>query len=75
MLEFFILLVVLLVMALTGFTLVAMLLVSGLFVLLGALGGMLALIIKLAPWLLLVLAVCWLISNRGKRSNTYLLPG
>ncbi|MGL5334225.1 MAG: envelope stress response protein PspG [Aeromonas veronii] len=72
MLEFFILLVVLLVMALTGFTLVALLLVSGLFVLLGALGGMLALIIKLAPWLLLVLAVCWLISNRSKRSNTYL---
>ncbi|MFQ1872139.1 envelope stress response protein PspG [Aeromonas veronii] len=72
MLEFFILQVVLLVMALTGFTLVAMLLVSGLFVLLGALGGMLALIIKLAPWLLLVLAVCWLISNRSKRSNTYL---
>ncbi|MGU5681540.1 envelope stress response protein PspG [Aeromonas allosaccharophila] len=72
MLEFFILLVVLLVMALTGFTLMAMLLVSGLFVLLGALGGMLALIIKLAPWLLLVLAVCWLISNRSKRSNTYL---
>ncbi|WP_429021214.1 envelope stress response protein PspG [Aeromonas allosaccharophila] len=72
MLEFFILLVVLLVMALTGFTLVAMLLVSGLFVLLGALGGMLALIIKLAPWLLLVLAVCWLFSNRSKRSNTYL---
>lgn len=72
MLEFFILLVVLLVMALTGFTLVAMLLVSGLFVLLGALGGMLALIIKLAPWLLLVLAVCWLIINRSKRSNTYL---
>ena len=72
MLEFFILLVVLLVMALTGFTLVAMLLVSGLFVLLGALGGMLALIIKLAPWLLLVLAVCWLISNRSKRTNTYL---
>ena len=72
MLEFFILLVVLLVMALTGFTLMAMLLVSGLFVLLGALGGMLALIINLAPWLLLVLAVCWLISNRSKRSNTYL---
>ena len=71
MLEFFILLVVLLVMALTGFTLVAMLLVSGLFVLLGALGGMLALIIKLAPWLLLVLAVCWLLSNRRKQSNTY----
>lgn len=72
MLEFFVLLVVLLVMALTGFTLVAMLLVSGLFVLLGALGGMLALIVKLTPWLLLVLAVCWLISNRSKRSNTYL---
>ncbi len=72
MLEFFVLLVVLVIMALTGFTLVAMLLVSGLFVLLGALGGMLALIIKLAPWLLLVLAVCWLISNRSKRSNTYL---
>ncbi|WP_429211928.1 envelope stress response protein PspG [Aeromonas veronii] len=72
MLEFFILLVVLLIMALTGFTLVAMLLVSGLFVLLGALGGMLALIIKLAPWLLLVLAVCWLISHRSRRSNTYL---
>ncbi|MFM5127531.1 envelope stress response protein PspG [Aeromonas veronii] len=72
MLEFFILLVVLLVMALTGFTLVAMLLVSGLFVLLGALGGMLALIIKLAPWLLLVLVVCWLISHRSRRSNTYL---
>lgn len=49
MLEFFILLVMLLVMAMTGFTLVAMLLVSGLFVLLGVLGGMLALIIKLAP--------------------------
>ena len=72
MLEFFVLLVVLVIMALTGFTLIAMLLVSGLFVLLGALGGMLALIIKLAPWLLLALAVCWLISNRSKRSNTYL---
>ena len=72
MLEFFILLGVLLVMALTGFTLVAMLLVSGVFVLLGLLGGMLALIIKLAPWLLLVLVVCWLISNRSRRSNTYL---
>ncbi|MFQ2269374.1 envelope stress response protein PspG [Aeromonas enteropelogenes] len=72
MLEFFVLLVVLVIMALTGFTLVAMLLVSGLFVLLGALGGMLALIIKLAPWLLLVLVVCWLISNRKRRTNTYL---
>ncbi|MBW3807059.1 MULTISPECIES: envelope stress response protein PspG [Aeromonas] len=72
MLEFFILLGVLLVMALTGFTLVAMLLVSGVFVLLGLLGGMLALIIKLAPWLLLVLVVCWLISHRSRRSNTYL---
>ncbi|WAG06527.1 envelope stress response protein PspG [Aeromonas jandaei] len=72
MLEFFILLGVLLVMALTGFTLVAMLLVSGVFVLLGLLGGMFALIIKLAPWLLLVLVVCWLISHRSRRSNTYL---
>lgn len=72
MLEFFVLLVVLVIMALTGFTLIAMLLVSGLFVLLGALGGMLALIIKLAPWLLLVLVVCWLISNRRRRTNTYL---
>ncbi|BEE19245.1 envelope stress response protein PspG [Aeromonas enteropelogenes] len=72
MLEFFVLLVVLVIMALTGFTLIAMLLVSGLFVLLGALGGMLALIIKLAPWLLLVLVVCWLISNRKRRTNTYL---
>lgn len=72
MLEFFVLLVVLVIMALTGFTLIAMLLVSCLFVLLGALGGMLALIIKLAPWLLLVLVVCWLISNRKRRTNTYL---
>lgn len=72
MLEFFVLLVVLVIMALTGFTLIAMLLVSGLFVLLGALGGMLALIIKLAPWLLLVLVVCWLVSNRKRRTNTYL---
>ncbi|KXU80290.1 envelope stress response protein PspG [Aeromonas enteropelogenes] len=72
MLEFFVLLVVLVIMALTGFTLIAMLLVSGLFVLLGALGGMLALIIKLAPWLLLVLVVCWLISNRKRRTNTCL---
>ena len=40
-------------------------------VLFGALAGMFALIIKLAPWLLLVLAVCWLLSNRRKQSNTY----
>ncbi|MGL4251213.1 MAG: envelope stress response protein PspG [Aeromonas sp.] len=72
MLEFFILLMVLLVMALTGFTLVAMLLVSSIFVLLGALGGMLSLIIELAPWLLLALFVCWLISHRRQRNNTYL---
>ncbi|HHQ4776012.1 TPA: envelope stress response protein PspG [Aeromonas veronii] len=72
MLEFFILLGVLLVMALTGFTLVAMLLVSGVFVLLGLLSGMLALIVKLAPWLLVALAVCWLISHRRQRNNTYL---
>jgi len=49
----------------------AMLLVSGVFVLFGALAGMFALIIKLAPWLVLVLAVCWLLSNRRKQSNTY----
>ena len=58
-------------MALTGFTVLAMLLVSGVFVLFGALAGMFALIIKLAPWLLVVLVVCWLLSNRRKQSNTY----
>ena len=42
-----------------------------LFVLFGALAGMFALIIKLAPWLLVVLVVCWLLSNRRKQSNTY----
>ncbi|MBP8113661.1 MAG: envelope stress response protein PspG [Aeromonas sp.] len=62
---------VLVTMALTGFTVLAMLLVSGVFVLFGALAGMFALIIKLAPWLVLVLAVCWLLSNRRKQSNTY----
>jgi phage shock protein G len=36
-----------------------------------ALAGMFALIIKLAPWLLVVLVVCWLLSNRRKQSNTY----
>ena len=71
MLEFIVLMLVLVTMALTGFTVLAMLLVSGVFVLFGALAGMLALIIKLAPWLLLVLAVCWLLSNRRKQSNTY----
>lgn len=71
MLEFTVLMLVLVTMALTGFTVLAMLLVSGFFVLFGALAGMFALIIKLAPWLLLVLAVCWLLSNRRKQSNTY----
>ena len=71
MLEFIVLILVLIGMALTGFTVLAMLLVSGAFVLFGALAGMFALIIKLAPWLLLVLAVCWLLSNRRKQSNTY----
>ena len=70
MLEFIVLMLVLVTMALTGFTVLAMLLVSGVFVLFGALAGMFALIIKLAPWLLL-LAVCWLLSNRRKQSNTY----
>ncbi|MFM5193519.1 envelope stress response protein PspG [Aeromonas media] len=71
MLEFIVLMLVLVTMALTGFTVLAMLLVSGVFVLFGALAGMFALIIKLAPWLLLLLAVCWLLSNRRKQSNTY----
>ncbi|MFC5706919.1 envelope stress response protein PspG [Aeromonas eucrenophila] len=71
MLEFIVLMLVLVTMALTGFTVLAMLLVSGVFVLFGALAGMVALIIKLAPWLLGLLLVCWLISNRRKQSNTY----
>ena len=71
MLEFIVLMLVLVTMALTGFTVLAMLLVSGVFVLFGALAGMFALIIKLAPWLLVVLVVCWLLNNRRKQSNTY----
>lgn len=73
MLEFIVLILVLIGMALTGFTVLAMLLVSGVFVLFGALAGMFALIIKLAPWLLLVLVlvVCWLLGNRRRQSNTY----
>ncbi|MDH1223523.1 envelope stress response protein PspG [Aeromonas caviae] len=74
MLEFIVLILVLIGMALTGFTVLAMLLVSGVFVLFGALAGMFALIIKLAPWLLVVLVVlvvCWLLNNRRKQSNTY----
>ena len=71
MLEFIVLMLVLVTMALTGFTVLAMLLVSGVFVLFGALAGMFALIIKLAPWLLGLLLVCWLISNRRQQSNTY----
>lgn len=71
MLEFIVLMLVLVTMALTGFTVLAMLLVSGVFVLFGALAGMVALIIKLAPWLLGLLLVCWLISSRRKQSNTY----
>ncbi|MGY3942102.1 envelope stress response protein PspG [Aeromonas tecta] len=71
MLEFIVLMLVLVTMALTGFTVLAMLLVSGVFVLFGILAGMFALIIKLAPWLLLLLVVCWLLSNRRKHSNPY----
>ena len=71
MLEFIVLMLVLVAMALAGFTVLAMLLVSGLFVLFGALASMFALIFKLAPWLLVLLVVCWLISNRRKQSNTY----
>ncbi|HHQ4788070.1 TPA: envelope stress response protein PspG [Aeromonas hydrophila] len=58
-------------LALAGFTVLAMLLVSGVFVLFGALAGMFALIIKLAPWLLVLLVVCWFISSRRKQANTY----
>ncbi|HDT5894790.1 envelope stress response protein PspG [Aeromonas hydrophila] len=36
-----------------------------------ALAGMFALIIKLAPWLLVLLVVCWFISSRRKQANTY----
>ena len=71
MMDFIVLILVLIRMALTGFTVLAMLLVSGVFVLFGALAGMFALIIKLAPWLLLVLVLYWLLSNRRKQSNTY----
>lgn len=71
MLEFIVLMLVLVAMALTGFTVLAMLVVSGVFVLFGALAGMFALIIKLAPWLMVLVVVCWFISNRRKQSNTY----
>ncbi|ARW83835.1 envelope stress response protein PspG [Aeromonas salmonicida] len=71
MLEFIVLMLVLVAMALTGFTVLAMLVVSGVFVLFGALAGMFALIIKLAPWLMVLLVVCWFLSNRRKQSNTY----
>ncbi|WP_270827682.1 envelope stress response protein PspG [Aeromonas sp. Y318-1] len=74
MLEFIVLMLVLVGMALAGFTVLAMLLVSGVFVLFGALAGMFALIIKLAPWLLVLLVllvVCWFISSRRKQANTY----
>ncbi|HAT06492.1 MAG TPA: envelope stress response protein PspG [Aeromonas salmonicida] len=71
MLEFIVLMLMLVAMALTGFTVLAMLVVSGVFVLFGALAGMFALIIKLAPWLMVLVVVCWFISNRRKQSNTY----
>jgi phage shock protein G len=71
MLEFIVLMLVLVGMALAGFTVLAMLLVSGVFVLFGVLAGMFALIIKLAPWLLVLLVVCWFISSRRKQANTY----
>ncbi len=71
MLEFIVLMLVLVGMALAGFTVLAMLLVSGVFVLFGALAGMFALIITLAPWLLVLLVVCWFISSRRKQANTY----
>lgn len=71
MLEFIVLMLVLVGMALAGFTVLAMLLVSGVFVLFGATAGMFALIIKLAPRLLVLLVVCWFISSRRKQANTY----
>lgn len=66
MVEFLVLLAVLVGMGLAGFTLLAMLIVTGLFVLFGILSGMLALIVKLAPWILLVLLACWLLGRQRR---------
>ncbi|ENY73757.1 envelope stress response protein PspG [Aeromonas diversa] len=71
MVEFLVLLVVLIGMGLAGFTLLAMVVVTGLFVLFGIVGGMLALIVDLAPWILLVLLACWLLSWRRNRRPRY----
>ena len=70
MLEFIVLMLVLVTMALTGFYRAGHAAGERVFVLFGALAGMFALIIKLAPWLLLVLAVCWICSATGASSRT-----
>ncbi|EOD56243.1 envelope stress response protein PspG [Aeromonas molluscorum] len=73
MLEFLVLLAVLIVMAMAGFTVLAMVVVSGVFMLFGALAGMIGLVFKLAPWILLGLVVYWLLGNRRRtgRPNSY----
>ncbi|MGY3868413.1 envelope stress response protein PspG [Aeromonas crassostreae] len=70
MLEFLVLLAVLIVMAMAGFTVLAMVVVSGVFMLFGALAGMIGLVFKLAPWLVLGLVIYWLLGNR-RRSQGY----
>ena len=70
MMELLLLLAVLGVLALTGFTFMGLLVVAGVVVLLGVVVGMLTLIIKLAPWLLLIVAICWLLSSRRKGATT-----
>lgn len=69
MLEFLVLLAVLVVMAMAGFTVLAMVVVSGVFMLFGALAGMIGLVFKLAPWILLGLVVYWLLGNRRRTSR------
>ncbi|MFG0832514.1 envelope stress response protein PspG [Aeromonas bivalvium] len=70
MLECLVLLAVLIVMAMAGFTVLAMVVVSGVFMLFGALAGMIGLVFKLAPWLVLGLVIYWLLGNR-RRSQGY----
>lgn len=70
MLECLVLLAVLIVMAMAGFTVLAMVVVSGVFMLFGTLAGMIGLVFKLAPWLVLGLVIYWLLGNR-RRSQGY----
>ncbi|MFM4720102.1 envelope stress response protein PspG [Aeromonas bivalvium] len=70
MLECLVLLAVLIVMAMAGFTVLAMVVVSGVFMLFSALAGMIGLVFKLAPWLVLGLVIYWLLGNR-RRSQGY----